>query len=218
MRHCDKCGVDVAGDLELCPLCQARLRGEAAPSLFPRNQIRRSGVTALRVLAFVTGVCVLAMLSIGLLFHLGGGVVTTACVALLVNYAFVRHMIAHAPDFLRLVARYFLILLALALLWFVLTGNLVVTTFVIPGICLLALVFDAALVCVFRSTFVSGYAKYLVFDVALGIAPPALVALGLTTWPILAYVSALVACVLLLALVVFTRERLTAELRKLFTA
>ena len=45
-----------------------------------------------------------------------------------------------------------------------------------------------------------------------------LVALGLTTraWP--AASSAFVACVLLLALVVFARERLTAEIRKLFTA
>ena len=218
MRHCDKCGVDVAGDLELCPLCQARLVGEASPAAFPRNEVRRFGTTALRVLAFVTGVCVLAMLFVGFLLHLAGGIVVTACVALLVNYAFVRHMLTHAPDFLRLVARYFLILLALALLWFALTGNLVVTTFVIPGICLLALVFDAVLVCVFRSTFVSGYAKYLLFNVALGIGPLVLVATGLTTWPIPAYASALVACVLLLALVVFTRERLVAELRKLFTA
>ena len=52
----------------------------------------------------------------------------------------------------------------------------------------------------------------------LGIVPLGLVALGLTTraWP--AATSAFVACVLLLALVVFARERLTAEIRKLFTA
>lgn len=218
MRHCDKCGIDVAGTLDQCPLCQARLTGEASPSPFPRNQVRRSGTMALRVLAFVTGLCVLAMLFLGTLLHLKGSSVVIACVALLVNYAFVRHMIAHAPDFLRLVARYFLILLALALLWFALTGNLVVTTFVIPGICLLALVFDAVLVCVFRDTFVSGYAKYLLFSVVLGVGPLALVALGLTTMPLLAHISALVACILLLALVVFMRERLVAELRKLFTA
>ena len=55
-------------------------------------------------------------------------------------------------------------------------------------------------------------------DVLLGIVPLGLVALGLTTraWP--AATSAFVACVLLLALVVFARERLTAEIRKLFSA
>ena len=39
----------------------------------------------------------------------------------------------------------------------------------IPAICLVALVTDAVLVCVFRGTFVSGYAKYLLLDVLLGI-------------------------------------------------
>ncbi|MBS5450334.1 MAG: reverse gyrase [Coriobacteriia bacterium] len=218
MRRCDKCGIDVAGDLDLCPLCQARLSGEPSRAPFPRNQVRRSGAMALRVLAFVTGLGVLALIFLGLMLHLPGGIVATGCVALLVNYAFVRHMLMHTPDFLRLVVRYFLILLLLAFVWFALTGNLVVTTYVIPSICLLALVFDAVLVCVFRGTFVSGYAKYLLFDVVLGICPLALVATGLTTWDILAYVSALVACVLLLALVVFMHERLVAELRKLFAA
>ena len=48
--------------------------------------------------------------------------------------------------------------------------------------------------------------------------PLLFVALGFTTWDVLAYVSALVACVLLLGLVVFARERLAAEVRKLFMA
>lgn len=93
-----------------------------------------------------------------------------------------------------------------------------VTTFVIPGICLVALVFDAVLVAVFRGTFVSGYAKYLLFDVVLGLIPLALVALGLATWDVPANVSALTASVLLLALLVFTRKQLVAEVRKLFSA
>ena len=64
----------------------------------------------------------------------------------------------------------------------------------------------------------SGYAKYLLFDVVLGLIPLALVALGLTTWDVLANVSALVASVFLLALVVFTRKQLADEVRKLFSA
>ena len=117
-----------------------------------------------------------------------------------------------------MVVRYFLILLAIAALWYLITRNPVVTTFVIPGICLVALVFDAVLVAVFRGTFVSGYAKYLLFDVVLGLIPLALVALGLATWDVPANVSALTASVLLLALLVFTRKQLVAEVRKLFSA
>ncbi|MFR7737272.1 MAG: DUF6320 domain-containing protein, partial [Eggerthella lenta] len=89
---------------------------------------------------------------------------------------------------------------------------------VIPGICLVALVFDGVLLAVFRGTFVSGYAKYLLFDVGLGLIPLALQALGLTTWDVPSLVSALTASVFLLGLVVFARKQLTAEIRKLFSA
>ena len=124
----------------------------------------------------------------------------------------------HTTDFLRMVVRYFLVLLAIAAVWFLVTRNLAVTTFVIPGICLVALVFDTVLLAVFRGTFVSGYAKYLLFDVLLGLAPLALVALGLTTWNVLANISALTASVFLLGLLVFTRKQLVDEIRKLFSA
>ena len=46
----------------------------------------------------------------------------------------------------------------------------------------------------------------------------ALSALGLTTWDVPAYASALTASVFLLGLVVFTRKQLIAEVRKLFSA
>ena len=112
----------------------------------------------------------------------------------------------------------FLVLLAIAAIWFLVSRNPVVTTFVIPGICLVALVFDGVLLAVFRGTFVSGYAKYLLFDVGLGLIPLALQALGLTTWDVPSLVSALTASVFLLGLVVFARKQLTAEIRKLFSA
>lgn len=218
MRHCDKCDVEFSGDLDLCPLCQAQLEGVPEPAVFPRNEVKRSGTMARRVLAFTTGTVVLVALFAGHMLALPGHIVLGACLALLVNYAFVRHILSTTPDFVRLVARYFLILLALAVLWFALTGELAITTYVIPSICILALVFDAVLVCVFRGTIVTGYAKYLLFDMLFGLVPLAFVALGLTTWDLLSFVSALVSCVLLLALVVFMRDRLVAEIRKLFTA
>lgn len=218
MRRCGKCGVSFTGDLDRCPLCQAELSGEAEPSAFPRNEVRKSGAVALSVLAFVSGACLLAMLFLGRTLGLPGDIVLTVCLGLVVNYLFVRNILVHRPDFLRVVVRYFLILLALAAIWFVLTGNLAVTTFVIPGICLVALVFDTVLLAVFRGTFIARYAKYLLLDVVFGLAPLALVALGLTTWDVPAFVSALVSSVFLLWLLVFMRRQLLAEIHKLFTA
>ena len=207
MKRCEKCGVQFSGDLDRCPLCQAELSGDASPAVFPRNEVRKSGAIALAVLAFATGACLLVMLFLGHLLQLPGDIVVTVCVGLVVNYLFVRNILTHTPDFLRVVA-----------LWFLVSRNPVVTTFVIPGICLVALVFDGVLLAVFRGTFVSGYAKYLLFDVGLGLIPLALQALGLTTWDVPSLVSALTASVFLLGLVVFARKQLTAEIRKLFSA
>lgn len=218
MKHCDKCDIEFTGELERCPLCQAELTGEAEPSVFPYNEVKKSGVLALKVLAFATGTCLLLVLFLWCLFSIPWSIVLTVCVALVMNYLFVRNILMHNPDFLRVVVRYFLILLAMAAVWFLVTQNLVITTFVIPGICLVALVFDAALVMVFKDTFVLGYTKYLLFDVMFGLTPLALVALGLTTWNLIAYISALTASIFLLGLLVFTRKQLLAEIHKLFSA
>ncbi len=218
MKYCGRCDIEFTGELEQCPLCQAELTGEAEPSVFPYNEVKKSGVLALKVLAFTTGTCLLLFLFLWYLLSLPGNIVLTVCVALVINYLFVRNIMVHNPDFLRVVVRYFLVLFAIAAVWFLVTQNLVITTFVIPGICLLALVFDAALVVVFKDTFVLGYAKYLLFDVIFGLAPLALAAFGLTTWNLLAYVSALTASIFLLGLLVFMRKQLLAEIHKLFSA
>ena len=114
MKRCEKCGVQFSGDLDRCPLCQAELSGDASPAVFPRNEVRKSGAIALAVLAFATGACLLVMLFLGHLLQLPGDIVVTVCVGLVVNYLFVRNILTHTPDFLRVVARYFLVLLAIA--------------------------------------------------------------------------------------------------------
>ena len=117
MKRCDKCGVEFSGNLDCCPLCQAELTGQAEPSAFPKNEVRKSGAIALAVLAFATGVCLLVMLFLGYLLKLPGDIVLTVCLGLVVNYLFVRNIITHTPDFLRVVVRYFLVLLAIAAWW-----------------------------------------------------------------------------------------------------
>lgn len=218
MIECSKCGIKINGDIDRCPLCHNEVTGKATPSVFPHNETKKSGSLALMVLAFVTGVCLLVMIFLWQILSLPGDIVLTICVGLIINYLFVRNILTHNPNFLRVIVRYFLILLAIAAVWFLLTWNLIITTFVIPGICLVALIFDTVLVSIFKSTFVAGYAKYLLFDVLLGLTPLALIGLGLTTWNILAYICAFAASVFFLGLVVFMHRQLIAEIRKLFTA
>lgn len=218
MKYCSCCKVRLTGKLDVCPLCQAHLCGYATPAVFPDNTVKKSGIVALAVLGFTTGVCLLVMIFLGFLLTIPFNIVAPVCLALVLNYLLVRNILIHAPDFLRVIARYFLLLLVLAALWFAISGDKIISTFIIPGICLVALVFDAVLVIIFRGTFVGDYAKYLLFDVILGLTPLLLVAFHLCTWDVPALISALVACVLLLGLLVFTRRQLIAEVRKLFSA
>lgn len=217
MKQCDRCDVSIGGNLDKCPLCHAELQGTAEPSVFPRNEALESGSLALKILAFATGACLLFTGFMWLLLSLPGDIVLVVCLAFVLNYFYVRNILIHRPDFLRVVVRYFLILLAIAILWYIITLNQLVTTFVIPSICLVALIFDTVLLVLFRGTFVSGYAKYLLFDLLFGFAPLILVAFNLTLWNVPAYISALVAAVLLLGLLVFVRKQLLAEIRKLFS-
>ena len=218
MKHCDSCGVDFTGKLDQCPLCQTELKGEAVPSVFPRNKVKRSGMLALRLLAAATGISLLIMVLLWKLVPLPGNIVFTVCVAFVLNFLFVRNILKHSPHFLRVIVRYFLILLAIAVVWFVVTQDQLITTFVIPGICLIAVIVDAELIVIFGRTFISGYAKYLLFSIVLGLAPLLLVLLDITTWDGLAFFSAFAASIFALALAIFARKELIAEMRKLFSA
>jgi hypothetical protein len=216
MKYCGACKVEFTGDIDRCPLCQSELTGKAQPAAFPDNTVRKSGMLALSILGFASGACLLVMLFLGYLLHLPASIVVAACFAVALNYLLVRNILVHRPDFLRVISRYFQALLAIAVIWFAATGNLIVTTFIIPGIIMVAIVFDAVLVIVFRGSFVSGYAKYLLLNVVLGIASIALIAFNLTLWDLPALISTLLASIFLLALIVFGRQRLTDEIRKLF--
>ena len=187
------------------------------PSVFPPNSFERKSTRVRTVLAVLTIICIAL---IALLGGTAGGsalAVGAPCAAVALNWLFVRNMIVHAPDFIRVVERYFLVLLAVAGLWFLSTGNLIVTTYVIPGLCLLALAFNAVLLIAFRGSFVTGYAKYLIYEMLLGLVPLALLAAGLITWPPLAIAAGAAAAALLAILLLVGRKQLAAEARKLFS-
>ena len=117
------------------PLAAAR-KAAPVPSVFPPNSFERKSTRVRTVLAVLTLICIAL---IALLGGTAGGsalAVGAPCAAVALNWLFVRNMIVHAPDFIRVVERYFLVLLAVAGLWFLSTGNLIVTTYVIPGLCL----------------------------------------------------------------------------------
>ena len=218
MMRCEKCQLDLTGDLDRCPLCGSRLVGDPAPAAFPENEWARPKKLARRSLIALTlvGIALVIWASIR-----GGASVVTmvaGCAAVLVSYAFIRNVVVHSPNFLRMIQRYFLVLIALALLTLLATGDTNVATYVVPVLSVIALLTNGVMVVLFRNTFVQGYAKYLIYELVLGMVPLALMAAGMVTWPVPSILTAVVAVLLLVLMLTLTRRQLTAELQKLFHA
>ena len=208
MKHCDACTVDFTGDMARCPLCQNELRGEASPAAFPAQQIYlRPRRLAVEIITFVTGAILLLHGFLSYLFSWPIPIASASAAALIISVLFINSAILHVPRPLRLMFRYFYIMLAIALVWFVATMNHVVTMFVIPITCLVSLVFDVVLLIVLRAKAIDEYAKYLAF-IPLGWAP----------WDVLVMVSGLVSLLVLLGLLVFARRQLFSEFGKQFSA
>ncbi len=217
MMKCDECGVDFTGSLTRCPLCGSVLEGAPTPSPFPVGPIQRVSTFARRTLAALTGACIAATIIGALVLQASWLSTVGLCAAIVIAYLFVRNLIVHTPDVLRITERYFLVLLALCAVWFIVAGNTLATTYVIPFICLAAILFNSVLVVVQRGAFVAGYAKYLLYNVVLGFAPLVLVATGLTETALPAIASAVGACVLAVLVGVLARTQTADEARKLFS-
>lgn len=218
MMHCRSCHVGYTGALDHCPLCGDALEGTPIPRVFPKSGLAKPRRIASRMLLIMTIAVLALVVCVGIIAGTNPFLIGIACLALLINYAFIRNIIEHSLSMLRMIERYYLVLMALALLCLIGTGESAVATFIIPVLSLIALISNGVLVVLFRETFVWGYAKYLLYDVALGIVPLALLALGLVSWPVLVIASACVAVLLLVLMLCLTRRQLASELRKLFSA
>lgn len=219
MKHCDACTVDFTGDMARCPLCQNELRGEASPAAFPAQQIYlRPRRLAVEIITFVTARFCCCMASSAICFRGRYRLPVHRRAALIISVLFINSAILHVPRPLRLMFRYFYIMLAIALVWFVATMNHVVTMFVIPITCLVSLVFDVVLLIVLRAKAIDEYAKYLAFDIVAGLMPLTFIPLGWAPWDVLVMVSGLVSLLVLLGLLVFARRQLFSEFGKQFSA
>lgn len=219
MMRCDACGVDFSGSLERCPLCQSDLTGSADPSVFPAQRTYlRPRRLAVEILTFIAGATVLLLLFFGYLFAWPAPIVFSSDVALIVSVLFLNSAILHAPQPIRMLSRYFYVMLAIAMVWFATTRKPMITEFVMPIICLVSLAVDVVLLIALRERAIAQYAKYLVFDIAFGLAALAFIPLGWARWDVLVLVSALVSALLLFGLLVFARRQLWGEFSKQFSA
>lgn len=218
MMRCDECRADFRGDLDKCPLCGSELRGTPVPSAFPKIGHERKSRRVRAMLGGATLVMLAAIVALCVVAGVSAWRCVLACAALVVNYVFVRNMVVHSPDVLRLLQRYYFVLVAMAFIWFFATWDASISTYVIPCLCITGTLFESLLLAVFRSRFLGDYAKYLLFVIVLGVLPLALFFTGTVEWPALPVLSAAFAALLAAGLGAFARKGVAAEARKLFDA
>lgn len=198
-RFCEYCKVHVAGEAELCPLCQNRLRGQAGapvfPSLTPKEwKIRRM---LLRILLFVSFAAVVVCLTIDALmpesyrwpWYVAAAV---GCVWIcLANALLRRHNLP--KNILWLVVWVSL----LAVGWDAFTGwNEWSLDYVIPALCMTAML-AVAVVSKAMGRRLGEYLVYLIIDSLFGVVPLIFLLLG---WVRVRYPSIICAAVSVLSL------------------
>ena len=123
MRKCNKCNIEFNGNFEMCPLCNSRMTGKKTDNVFPK--IKTSNPTLLyKVLSFVS-------FSIGVLFAFTEYVISKSfyinkfvVLGLVTNYILVKFILKNYKDVLKMMNKYFLIILILFFTWFLATKSL----------------------------------------------------------------------------------------------
>ena len=218
MKRCPRCDINFSGEHDLCPLCASTLIGEGSTSPFPASLLLAPKQKVNHIVGALSVLIALVAILGGLYLQQNLLAISSELLALLLNYIFLRNVVMHSPIFLRIIQRYFLLILAIMLLLLAVTQQNVIATYIIPTICLVALITNGVLVIVFRDSFVKGYAKYLLYELVLGFLPLLLMVTGLVSWPYLAVISAVVSALLLVLLLILCRKQLTLEFKKLFSA
>ena len=218
MKHCDVCDISYTGDVDRCALCGSGLSGNASPSPFPDIPVAKTKSRAKMWLAVGTAALLIVVMALCWWNHVRASAYIASAAAVILNYIFIRNVVVHSPNFLRIIQRYFLLVMAMVVLCVIGTRNTDVATYVVPSVSLAAILFNGVLLTVLRSRVISGYGKYLLYDVAFGIVPLILMTCGMVTWLPLSIVSACCAGAFAVCLFALARRHVTDEARRIFNA
>lgn len=215
MRKCRKCNIEYNGNLELCPLCQTEMVGKKTESVFPKLKQPKE-TTLYKILSFVS-------FSIGILFAFIEYTIFKTftiskyiIVGLLTNYILVKFILKNYKDVLKMMNKYFWVILFLCFIWYFTTKSLIITTYLIPILCLVIFAFNSIIMLVLKDNYIIKFARTILFDCMIGLIPLLLVALNLSTFELLSYICAVLDLLIFTGLIIFCKDNILDELKKIF--
>ena len=217
MRKCTKCNIDFNGDIKYCPLCQNKLAGTPSASVFPKNIKRQKDTILFKILFFVTTVFCISSIFMEYVLTKKLEYSIFAVLALITNLILLFFILKNYQNVVKIMTKYFIFILASLLIWFFMTKSLTITTYVIPGLCILIFLFNSIAMLVFKNYYIDKYSGVILVDAIIGLIPMVFVLLNLTVFNIPAYICLLLDIFIFLALIIFCKDRILSEFKKLFS-
>lgn len=215
MRKCNKCQISYTGNIKKCPLCQGELIGKKTPSPFPKIIAKKENILY-KILLFVSISLSLIFAFVEYIIHNQFTVTKYVVLGIVTSDILVLYVIKKYKDVLKKMNKYFIIILLLTFIWFFLTRSLIITTYIIPIVCIIIFVFNSITMLVLKDSYINRFLGLLLLDCLIGLIPGVLLMLNLTTTNILSYMCLLLDGLVLLGLIIFCHDRVIEELTKRF--
>lgn len=213
MRKCNKCKIEYNGNLTKCPLCQSDLTGKKTPSVFPQLKEQKENILR-KLLLFIVVAIVIISIFIEYLVHQRLTATKYIILSLITLYILVIYIIEKYQKPIKMMNRYFIIILILLFIWYLLIKSKVITTFLIPILCIVILLFNSITMIVLKESYINKSFGIILLDCILGLIPLLLNILSLVTTPIIVYICTLLDALIFFALLIFCHENLKEELEK----
>lgn len=215
MKKCNSCNISFNTTSKLCPLCQNKLIGNAK-SVFPINYKYRSSVLLNKILLFfsITAFIICSFIDFQINKTLTWSIIVL--LGLITNLIIIRAILKSYKDTLGMLGRYGVVLMVILFIWYFYTKNSIITNFIIPILCLLELGFTVVIGIILRNTYIIKYLKIILLNIFISIIPGVLVVFDLVTYPLIAYISAILSVIVLIGIIIFYSEDLKDELHRIF--
>lgn len=215
MKKCSKCMIEFNGNLKICPLCQSELYGNNTNSVFPKLNYKKNKLLY-KILLFVS-------FCIGILFafieynmHSSLYITKYVIFGLITNYVLIKFIHNNYKNVLKMMNGYFFVLIILFLLWFWITKSLIITTYLVPVLCIIIFIFNSITLLVLKDSYLIKFVKTILLDCLVGLIPLLLVYLKLTTFDLLSYICVLLDIIVFIGLLIFCKDNVIEEIKKIF--
>ncbi len=215
MKKCSKCMIEFNGNLKICPLCQSELYGNNTNSVFPKLNYKKNKLLY-KILLFVS-------FCIGILFafieynmHSSLYITKYVIFGLITNYVLIKFIHNNYKNVLKMMNGYFFVLIILFLLWFWITKSLIITTYLVPVLCIIIFIFNSITLLVLKDSYLIKFVKTILSDCLVGLIPLLLVYFKLTTFDLLSYICVLLDIIVFIGLLIFCKDNVIEEIKKIF--